>query len=145
MYQLCLIQVQPRDQYKRAADGQPLRSSNGSFIKPFTVALETLMLIAVCWKYSEKSTGLRRIRLKLYWLEVSLGSPAQDPALCSVYAVHESRLFYVYSLGMGWDAKAKKKVSSKCVNCAIISWNVVLCFPRASIYKAHGSRNSQQI
>lgn len=103
MYQLCLIQVRPRDQYKRTADGQPLMSSNGSFIKPFTP--ETLMLIAVCWRFS----GLRRIRLKLYWLEVSLGSPAQDPVLCSAYAVHESRLFYVYSLGMRWDAKAKKK------------------------------------
>lgn len=111
MYQLCLIQVRPRDQYKRTADGQPLMSSDGSFIKPFTVTPETLMLIAVCWRYSEKSTGLRRIRLKLYWLEVSLGSPAQDPVLCSAYAVHEYRLFYVYSLGMRWDAKAKKKKS----------------------------------
>lgn len=145
MYQLCLIQVQPRDQYKRTADGQPLMSSNGSFIKPFTVALETLMLIAVCWRCSEKSTGLRRIRLKLYCLEVSLGSPAQGPVLCSAYAVRESRLFYVYSLGMGWDAETKKKVSSKFVNCAIISWNAVLCFPRVSIYKAHGSRDSQQV
>lgn len=120
-------------------------SSNGSLIKPFAVALETLMFIAISWRSSEKSTGLRRIRLKLYWLEVSLGSLAQDPGLCSAYALQESRFFYVYSLGMGWDAETKKKVSSKCVNCAIISWNAVLYFPRASIYKAHGSRDSQQI
>lgn len=84
-------------------------SSNGSLIKAFAVALETLMFIAISWRSSEKSTGLRKVRLKLHWLEVSLGSPAQDPGLCSAYAVQKSRFFYVYSLGMGWDAETKKK------------------------------------
>lgn len=103
--------VQPKDQYKRTTDGQPLMSSNGSLIKPFAVALETLMFIAISWRSSEKSTGLRRIRLKLYWLEVSLGSPAQDPGLCSAYAVQESRFFYVYSLGDGVGCRNKQKKS----------------------------------
>lgn len=47
--------------------------------------------------------------------------------------------------GDGVGCRNKIKGSSKCVNCAIISWNAVLCFPRASIYKAHGSWDSQQI
>lgn len=135
----------------QTTDGQPLVHAKDPLIKPFTVAHETLMFIAISWRYSETLMGLRRIRLKLYWLETSQGSQAQDPVLQCLCSPASS-----VSTVWGWGGMIKKtnqptnqpnkqKGSNKCLNCVIISWNAILCFPRAFIYKTYASRDSQQI
>lgn len=87
--------------------------------------------------------GLRIIRLKLYWLEMSHGSPAQSPVL---QCLCSQSPFMSTVWGWGGMLNQKKK---KCPTNAYIVLSLAgmkfCALPRFFIYKAHGSRDWQQI